>query len=301
MIVITRDSEETFLRELEFLRERSSDRRCLYIRLSGLNGKLDNWFTILTHALEDIADGHIGQIYIFHDGDVMVVMPHLTDKHMQKFFIQCKNFSQTIQFENLCSLHEIRIDRQFLKSVCERKIETMDARKADIEKQREKDEQKNKSIKAFSELDNSLLESLPHKRRERGDINILVVEDDSLSRMMIKNVLMEDFTVYLAPDAKTAISSYIDLAPDVLFLDIGLPDLDGHHVLERLMEIDPDAYVIMFSGRKDQDSILRSMNAGAMGFVGKPFTRGKLYQYIEQSPGVQEKKNRHAAAQKITK
>jgi two-component system chemotaxis response regulator CheY len=73
----------------------------------------------------------------------------------------------------------------------------------------------------------------------------------------------------------------------VLFLDIGLPDIDGLKVLERIFKLDPQAYVVMFSGNGSKEHIMRAVELGARGFVGKPFTKEKLFQYIEKSPFVQ--------------
>ena len=86
--------------------------------------------------------------------------------------------------------------------------------------------------------------------------------------------------------------NYVNKAPDVLFLDIGLPDINGHDVLERLFKLDPQAYVVMFSGNGDRENVLKAVELGAKGFVGKPFTQEKLIQYIEKSPFIQEKLNR---------
>ena len=86
--------------------------------------------------------------------------------------------------------------------------------------------------------------------------------------------------------------SYVNKAPDVLFLDIGLPDINGHEVLEKLFKLDPDAYVVMFSGNGDKENIMKAVELGAKGFVGKPFSQEKLLQYIQKSPFIQEKQKR---------
>ena len=87
---------------------------------------------------------------------------------------------------------------------------------------------------------------------------------------------------------------YVNKAPAVRFLDIGLPDIDGHTVLKKVFEIDPDAYVVMFSGNGDKENVMKAVKTGAKGFVGKPFTKDKLYQYIDKSPFVQTKQKETA-------
>lgn len=294
MIVITKDAEETFLRELEFLMERSSDRRCLYIRLSLLRPRNPDWFKILSTALEDIADGHVGQVYICADSDVFVIMPHLTEKHLHKFEAQCPDLLSKPSM-NICSLHEVKIDKEYLQSICERKLELLCGRRRK-EDTAARGREGEEFCKTYLEgIDPILRESLPKRRMRRDEVDILIVEDDSLSRMMVKNVLMSDFNVHIAQTGAEAIPAYLEIAPDIVFLDIGLPDISGHDILHAMLQLDKEAYIIMFSGRRDQDNVLGALNAGAAGFVGKPFTRGKLYQYIEQCPGVQQKRARKSA------
>ena len=81
---------------------------------------------------------------------------------------------------------------------------------------------------------------------------------------------------------------YVTHAPDVLFLDIELPDITGHDVLQKVLEMDPDAFVIMLSGNGNKENIFKAMKTGAKGFVGKPFTKDKLLQYILKCPKAHE-------------
>ncbi|HRQ59928.1 MAG TPA: response regulator [Alphaproteobacteria bacterium] len=272
MIVIIKDAEATFLNEIDFLMKRSTQRRCLYIRFSMMPQQSQGWFYELSRSLEDIAEGHVGQAYICADHDVFVIMPHLTDKHLQKFIAAAGHIPKA-----LCTLHEIRDDYELLKNAASRKINM--AEKTD----------------APALPDAEYVPGIQEKRVARHDIDILICEDDALARMMIKNVLMHDFRVHLAKDAGEAIALYPDIAPDVVFLDIGLPDANGEDILQHFMRIDPQANIIMFSGRQDQDTILKALRHGASGFVGKPFSRGKLYQYIEQCPSVQQKRENGGA------
>lgn len=268
MIVIIKDAELTFVNEINFLIKRSTQRRCLHIRFSMMPDQAQDWFDELSRSLEDIAEGHVGQVYICADRDVFVIMPHLTDKHLQKFIAASGNIPHA-----LCTLHEIRTDYELLKNAAQRKIGGGDNEKI---------------LKAEYSPD------IHQKRLSRRDIDILICEDDALVRMMIKNVLMQDFRLHLAKDAGEAMALYADIAPDVVFLDIGLPDGNGEDILQHFMRMDPQASIIMFSGRQDQETILKALRNGAAGFVGKPFTRGKLYQYIEQCPSVQHKRENGA-------
>ena len=101
---------------------------------------------------------------------------------------------------------------------------------------------------------------------------------------LTKRVLEEDYTVITAADGASAKQAYLLHAPDVVFLDIGLPDINGHDVLKNIISADPTAYVVMLSANSSRTDILRAMQTGAKGFVGKPFSKAKLVQYITQAP-----------------
>lgn len=122
------------------------------------------------------------------------------------------------------------------------------------------------------------------RRIERRKTTILLVEDDPLSLHIARKALMTDFTVVTADDGAAARTAYLTHAPDVVFLDIGLPDMTGHQVLHNLLAVDPAAYIVMLSANSTREDIMKAMQGGAKGFVGKPFSRAKLLQYIAQAP-----------------
>lgn len=135
-----------------------------------------------------------------------------------------------------------------------------------------------------------VFEEVKKVRRARCPSHVLVVEDDPLTRRVVVGTLGEANAMITAEDARGALACYLLHAPDVVFLDIGLPGADGYSVLDQIMAMDPDAFVVMFSSRDDAHSIDRAMEAGARGFVGKPFTREALWRYV-QSSSLHHRKN----------
>ncbi len=119
-----------------------------------------------------------------------------------------------------------------------------------------------------------------HKRSQNQEKHILIVEDDPLSLRLVKNVLQTEYRVTTASTGQEAYESYIRTAPNIVFLDIGLPDSNGLQILEKILTLDKTAYIIMLSGHTYQEAIMQAMKAGAKGFVGKPFTRDRLIRYI---------------------
>lgn len=120
-------------------------------------------------------------------------------------------------------------------------------------------------------------------RTARKPEHVMLVEDDPLTRRIVSGTFKENYAIITACDAHEAISNYLLHAPDIVFLDIGLPGTSGFAVLKQIMATDPDAYVVMFSGNSYLDNVNKALGAGASGFIAKPFKKERLRHYIEDS------------------
>ncbi len=121
------------------------------------------------------------------------------------------------------------------------------------------------------------------RRKRRMPMHVMIVEDDALTRRIVTGTFKEHYAVIAAVNAHEAVANYLMHAPDIVFLDIGLPDASGFNVLHRILKCDPEAYVVMFSGNHYLDNITRALATGASGFVGKPFRRDRMQAYIDIS------------------
>lgn len=122
-----------------------------------------------------------------------------------------------------------------------------------------------------------------NQRRVRSPQYVLLVEDDDVTRRLVASLLKNDYALVTARDAQEAVDQYLLHAPDIMFLDINLPDRSGLDVLGQVMSCDPQAYVVMFSGNDSLDSITTSFTIGASGFVAKPFHKERMRSYVEES------------------
>jgi CheY-like chemotaxis protein len=111
----------------------------------------------------------------------------------------------------------------------------------------------------------------------------LLVEDDPVTRWMVRNTLKEECHLVTASTAGAACTIFSSFKPDIVFLDIGLPDKNGLEVLSWILRNDPEARVIMFSSQDTLDSMATALDAGAKGFVAKPFSRDILVGYVRQT------------------
>lgn len=122
-----------------------------------------------------------------------------------------------------------------------------------------------------------------NRRKSRMPLHVMLVEDDPVTRRLVTSTFKESYALITAANAEEAIAGYLLHAPDIVFLDINLPDASGLSVLGQIMESDPEAYVVMFSGNSYLDNITTSLGTGASGFVAKPFKKDRMYHYIKES------------------
>lgn len=134
-------------------------------------------------------------------------------------------------------------------------------------------------IEALKEMFNEAKQQRP----ARMPLHVMIVEDDVLTRRMVTGTFKENYAIITAANAQEAVANYLMHAPDIVFLDIGLPDASGFDVLHQIMASDPHAYVVMFSGNSYLDNVAAAMSEGASGFVSKPFKKDKMRHYIEES------------------
>ncbi len=113
--------------------------------------------------------------------------------------------------------------------------------------------------------------------------SVLVVDDEVGARESLKMILKNDYEVFSAKDAEEALLQIKVHSPDVILLDIILPDLDGLKVLERIKQNDPDMVVIMITATKTVKTAVEAMKLGAYDYVTKPFDIDELRLIISRS------------------
>ena len=106
--------------------------------------------------------------------------------------------------------------------------------------------------------------------------SLLIVDDEIGARESLKMVFKEEFEVLLAKSADEAFSQMKEHTPDIILLDILLPDLDGLKVLERMKREDPDTIVIMITATRTVRTAVEAMKLGAYDYVTKPFDVDEL-------------------------
>lgn len=113
---------------------------------------------------------------------------------------------------------------------------------------------------------------------------ILVVDDAAFMRMMIKSILEAGGheVVAEASNGIEAIHHYAQHVPDVVTMDITMPEMDGIEAVKAIVEKHPDAKVLMCSAMGQQKMILDAVRAGAKGFIVKPFDKERVLDEVRK-------------------
>lgn len=290
MLIIEKNTEAQLIQDLKTLWESAPAHRCVHLRFSQVQFDRKDWFSIVVEEVRAYFSDDVDALYRCYDNDIFMTSKTFTSKQLDLLLTHLKHKVSPASLQGLAALYEMKVDWQKLRTICEKKMVDLEILK-NKQQQKKKEHVSSVSLEqALKTLDQDLISSLAMRRETRDKIVIMAVEDDIFTQKLIKNTLGEKYDLSITGDGQGAIMSYVSKAPDVLFLDIGLPDIDGLSVLEQIFKIDSSAYVIMFSGNGDKDNVMKAVELGAKGFVGKPFTKDKLFQYIEKSPFVQKKK-----------
>lgn len=114
---------------------------------------------------------------------------------------------------------------------------------------------------------------------------ILVVDDAAFMRMMVKDILTKNGYEVIgeAADGRQAIDKYQELQPDLVTLDITMPEVDGIEALKRIRDFDPNARVIMCSAMGQQAMVIDAIQAGARDFIVKPFQADRVIEAVNKA------------------
>jgi len=120
-------------------------------------------------------------------------------------------------------------------------------------------------------------------RQSPKKMNIVVADDDSTTCRVLRLLLHEHghLVVAEAHDGEKAVELCETHKPDIAFLDIDMPRLDGHSAAERIRQSTPGIGMIMVTAQPTLDNVQKAMQHGASGFVVKPFNAIKVVEAIE--------------------
>lgn len=114
---------------------------------------------------------------------------------------------------------------------------------------------------------------------------VLIVDDAIFMRMKLKDILEKNgFEVIAeAQNGLEAVEKYNSERPDLVTMDITMPEMDGVAALKAIRQIDPSAKVIMCSAMGQQSMVMDAIQSGAIDFIVKPFDNERVLQSLKKA------------------
>ena len=117
--------------------------------------------------------------------------------------------------------------------------------------------------------------------------SVLICDDAAFMRVMIKDILTKNGydVAGEAENGLKAVEKYNETKPDLVMMDITMPEMDGIQALKKIKEVDAGANVIMCSAMGQQAMVIESIQAGAKDFIVKPFQAERVIEAVKKVVG----------------
>lgn len=132
----------------------------------------------------------------------------------------------------------------------------------------------------FSEPEIKHIQRMAIERRKLPQPVILVVDDQDFSRKLLMEMISRNFTCYAASSVQQAVSLYAEYVPNIVFLDIEIPDVNGHDFAKFIKKYDPTSYIVMVTANNYEKDIIRARENKVQGYIMKPYSKQKIMDAI---------------------
>jgi two-component system chemotaxis response regulator CheY len=116
---------------------------------------------------------------------------------------------------------------------------------------------------------------------------VLITDDTAFMRMTLRNVLEKNGyeVVAEAEDGSQAVEKYLLVKPDLVTMDITMPNMDGITAIKKIMEKDPEARIVVVSAMGQKALVIEALNSGAKDFIVKPFQPDRIVEALQKVGG----------------
>ena len=117
--------------------------------------------------------------------------------------------------------------------------------------------------------------------------SVLICDDAAFMRVMIKDILTKNGydVAGEAENGLKAVEKYNETKPDLVMMDITMPEMDGIQALKKIKEADPAANIIMCSAMGQQAMVIEAIQSGAKDFIVKPFQAERVLEAVKKVVG----------------
>jgi two-component system chemotaxis response regulator CheY len=281
--VINHNTAQEFLAWLKTAAGNQSAVSILYFRFA-TTGRVPGEESML-EAIVPVLAGRKASVFVFKDGDAIIVWGG-TQKavlaQVSNALYRYFNFAPELQLHHYYDLHA---HGEELRAICHQKMEgaveeLMANNAAAVAPSHRQSQEPTITLGPPTARQLMKFTRLAAQRKTRWKPEILVVEDQTFSRKLLQNMLDKIYTTYAAADAVSAYELHLQHAPDVLLLDIELPDVNGHALAKAIREFDANAFIVMVTANHYLEDVNQARENGAKGFIVKPYSIQKVLDAI---------------------
>lgn len=129
--------------------------------------------------------------------------------------------------------------------------------------------------------------SMFRDREERKKNVLMVADDDMFIRKAMNKILGFYGDVIEVDNGGAVVKEYLRHNPDIILLDIHMPGQSGLDLIDKIFEVDADAFIVLFSADSVAENVLQAMEKGAVGFLSKPPSKEKVMDYLNRCITIQ--------------
>jgi len=269
--IVNKNAEEALLSLIEEVNRKNTAMVGIYFQLSkvGASPKEDDIINMFKSMLGD----RQAKVYFFRDGDILIAW-----HGAQKALIEevRKKLYEQYPVENLDSYYDLHAQGEELRMLIKKKIEAIPpSPKATNQPLLSNTGKQSTTLKIDSDQI-AFFKAKAKERKGRMKTEVLVVEDQNFSKQLLVGMLDKNYKTYGTASAEQGMELYLAHAPDIVFLDIELPGMNGHQFAEQINKLDPDSYIVMVTANSYTDDVMRAKNNNAKGYVVKPYSKQKI-------------------------
>lgn len=277
---VTNNTEETLLFAIEAKKGGSVAKSFLHCVFSDTKITPPDADSLVI-LLKDLLKDHNGVLYYCSDKDVFIEwigsakgIKTAIEGEIAK---HCLQKSPNWSPEDFFHYYDINAHGEELRIICKHKIAKLSPEKFKLTPDLSTPVIKNLKFtpEQYIAFDNAI-----KTRNNRKAPEVLIVEDQAFSRTLLMGILSHQYKCHTAKNAAETLSVFAGLAPDIILLDVELPDSNGHAIAKFIRNIDPNVWIIMITANHYQADIIAAKENKVQGFIVKPYSKQKILEIM---------------------
>ena len=126
---------------------------------------------------------------------------------------------------------------------------------------------------------------MSERKKTLSEVRVIVIDDNDTTRAMLRSILRSEGVQVVAEarDGATGVEMVRKFRPEIVCLDVLMPDIGGLEVLARIRAEFPDVRVVMVTGATDRETVEGAIGGGALAYLVKPFNVAKVLAALEMA------------------